>query len=283
MSRLRDDKVLDLYMEQVCKYDPVGPEEERRLVQAMKNGDTSAREKLILHNQRFVVFIAKRYMGRGVSFLDLISEGNIGLMKGLEKYEFGHDTNVCSYAIYWMRKAMWRLVLKQGRDIRIPSTAHKALRDLGKVELNLIERFGREPTREEIAAEMKIPVAKVEKILKATIPHVGLDSPIESTDGSYSRHDRIEDESMQTASELAGSIDLHGRIRELVDSLPAKKADIMRRRFGFNGEKPQTLEEIGKSYGVTREYIRQIQNRVLLQFRKKLRLRSALDQPKVSM
>lgn len=249
----------------------LSPDRRRELEAAISDGE-AAREHLIKANTRLVVSIAKRYMGRGVHFLDLIQEGNLGLMKAVEKYDYKRGFRFSTYATWWIRQTITRAIADQARTIRVPVHMIDRIRQIYKTTHDLEQKLGREPTTEELANEVKLPLAKVQWILKVSWRPLSLESPIgddeESELGMF-----IEDEYSPTPMQSAYQSLLKEKIEEVLATLSPREARVLRLRFGLDDGNSYTLEEVGQKFGLTRERIRQIEGKALRRLRHPRRAR----------
>ncbi len=263
---------LVLYLREIGETKLLTPAEEIELSQRIKKGDKKAREHMIKANLRFVVKIAHDYEGSGLPLLDLINEGNIGLMKAVERFNPAKGAKLSTYAAWWIKQSIKRALSNQSKTIRLPVHVAEKLGKIRKTINILQDLFGREPTDEEIAEELGVPAVNISKIRTASLPLVSLDQEMGSEgEGNNTFAETIGDPNAETAFEtLLGKTNV-ALIQELVRQLNQREIEVIRRRFGLNGYKEETLDEIGKRFGVTRERIRQIQNIVLAKMRQMLR------------
>jgi len=266
---LRDVSVDDpvkMYLKDIGKFPLLMADEETYLAQRMAEGDEEAKQRLSVANLRLVVSIAKRYVGRGMAFLDLIQEGNIGLLKAVEKFDYTKGFRFSTYATWWIRQAITRAIADQARTIRIPvhmvETIHKQVR----VQRQLLQEFGREPTPEEIAKEMGTSEERVREIQKIAQEPVSLETPIGEEEDSH-LGDFVEDMSAISPTESAEQRDKRERVRVELQVLTAREQQVLRLRYGIYDGQPRTLEEVGKVFNVTRERIRQIEAKALRKLR----------------
>jgi RNA polymerase primary sigma factor len=238
----------------------------KELVQLVQNGD-AARNRLIASNSRLVISIAKKYTNRGLPFIDLIQEGNIGLMRAVMKFDYRRGHKFSTYATWWIRQAVMRAIADNGRVIRLPAYMGDRITKLSLVQQNLKQRLGREPKPEEIADEMQMPVSKVKKTIRVARRPYSLDSPTDD-EGDAVLADFIPDEDSQPPEEEVTQNLLTGQLEKMLAELPAREGRILRLRFGLDGDKPYTLSEVGKKMGVTRERVRQLQSQAIRRLRR---------------
>ena len=268
-----------MYLKEIGKVPLLTAEEEIELSKQMEiGGETGkmARQRLAEANLRLVVSIAKRYVGRGMLFLDLIQEGNLGLIKAVEKYDYHKGFKFSTYATWWIRQAITRAIADQARTIRIPVHMVETINRLIRVQRQLLQELGREPTPEEIAAEMDLPVEKVREIQKVSQEPVSLETPIGEEEDSH-LGDFIQDENVQVPAEAAAYTLLREQLDEVLDTLTDRERQVLRLRFGLDDGRARTLEEVGQSFGVTRERIRQIEAKALRKLRHPSRSRKLKD------
>lgn len=270
------DDPVRLYLKEIGKVPLLTQEEEVDLAKRIEAGDEEAKKKLIQANLRLVVSIAKKYVGRGLLFLDLIQEGNLGLIRAAEKFDYHRGFKFSTYATWWIRQAITRALADQARTIRVPVHMVETINKLVKTTRALVQRLGREPTEEEIAREMEIPVEKVREILKAAQEPVSLEVPIGEEEDSH-LGDFVEDKKIVAPSEAAFQSLLHDQVREILSSLSYREQKVLSLRFGLEDRHPRTLEEVGKFFGVTRERIRQIEAKALRKLKHPSRSRKLKD------
>ena len=256
------DDPVRMYLKEIGRVPLLSAEEEVRLAKRMEQGDEEAKKQLAEANLRLVVSIAKRYVGRGMLFLDLIQEGNLGLIKAVEKFDYGKGFKFSTYATWWIRQAITRAIADQARTIRIPVHMVETINKLIRVSRQLLQELGRDPTPEEIAAAMEIPVERVREIQKVAQEPVSLETPIGEEEDSH-LGDFIEDEDAPAPAEAASYILLKEQLESVLDTLTAREEKVLRLRFGLDDGRSRTLEEVGQEFGVTRERIRQIEAKAL--------------------
>ncbi|HHX28081.1 MAG: RNA polymerase sigma factor RpoD [Bacillota bacterium] len=260
------DDPVRMYLKEIGRVALLTAEEEVELAKRMEMGDKHAKSRLIEANLRLVVSIAKRYVGRGMHFLDLIQEGNMGLIKAVEKFEFRRGFKLSTYATWWIRQAITRAIADQARTIRIPVHMVETINKLIRTSRHLIQELGREPTPEEVAEEMGITADKVRDILKIAQEPVSLETPIGEEEDSH-LGDFIEDEDAPAPVDAASFLLLREQIESVLDTLNDREQRVLRLRFGLDDGKARTLEEVGREFGVTRERIRQIEAKALRKLR----------------
>ena len=265
-----------MYLKEIGRVPLLSAEEEVRLAKRMEQGDEEAKKQLAEANLRLVVSIAKRYVGRGMLFLDLIQEGNLGLIKAVEKFDYGKGFKFSTYATWWIRQAITRAIADQARTIRIPVHMVETINKLIRVSRQLLQELGRDPTPEEIAAAMEIPVERVREIQKVAQEPVSLETPIGEEEDSH-LGDFIEDEDAPAPAEAASYILLKEQLESVLDTLTAREEKVLRLRFGLDDGRSRTLEEVGQEFGVTRERIRQIEAKALRKLRHPSRSRKLKD------
>jgi len=268
-----------MYLKEIGKVPLLTAEEEVSLAKRIERHDMEAKRKLIEANLRLVVSIAKRYVGRGMLFLDLIQEGNLGLIRAVEKFDYRKGYKFSTYATWWIRQAITRAIADQARTIRIPVHMVETINKLIRVQRQLLQDMGREPTPEEIAAEMGTTPQKVREILKISQEPVSLETPIGEEEDSQ-LGDFIEDEDATMPVEAVSEIMQKEELNNVLNTLTHRERKVIELRFGLKGEHPRTLEEVGQKFGVTRERIRQIEAKTLAKlksYRDSQRLRDFLD------
>lgn len=255
-----------MYLKEIGRVDLLSAEEEIELAKRIEDGNEEAKKRLAEANLRLVVSIAKRYVGRGMLFLDLIQEGNMGLIKAVEKFDYRKGFKFSTYATWWIRQAITRAIADQARTIRIPVHMVETINKLIRVQRQLLQDLGREPTPEEIAKDMDLTPDKVREILKIAQEPVSLETPIGEEDDSH-LGDFIEDQEATSPSDHAAYELLKEQLEDVLDTLTDREENVLRLRFGLDDGRTRTLEEVGKVFGVTRERIRQIEAKALRKLR----------------
>ena len=265
-----------MYLKEIGKVSLLTADEEIELAKRMEQGDEEAKKRLAEANLRLVVSIAKRYVGRGMLFLDLIQEGNLGLIKAVEKFDYHKGYKFSTYATWWIRQAITRAIADQARTIRIPVHMVETINKLIRVSRQLLQELGREPTPEEIAEEMKMPVDRVREILKISQEPVSLETPIGEEEDSH-LGDFIQDDNVPVPADAAAFTLLKEQLIEVLGTLTEREQKVLRLRFGLDDGRARTLEEVGKEFNVTRERIRQIEAKALRKLRHPSRSRKLKD------
>ena len=265
-----------MYLKEIGKVPLLSAEEEIELAKRMELGDQEAKKRLAEANLRLVVSIAKRYVGRGMLFLDLIQEGNLGLIKAVEKFDYRKGYKFSTYATWWIRQAITRAIADQARTIRIPVHMVETINKLIRVSRQLLQELGREPTPEEIAEEMNMPVDRVREILKISQEPVSLETPIGEEEDSH-LGDFIQDDNVPVPADAAAFTLLKEQLVEVLGTLTEREQKVLRLRFGLDDGRARTLEEVGKEFNVTRERIRQIEAKALRKLRHPSRSRKLKD------
>jgi len=270
------DDPVRMYLKEIGRVRLLTASEEVDLAQRIEAGQEEARRKLVEANLRLVVSIAKRYVGRGMLFLDLIQEGNLGLMKAVEKFDYRRGYKFSTYATWWIRQAITRAIADQARTIRIPVHMVETINKLSRVQRSLLQILGREPVPAEIADEMDIPVDRVIEIMKVAQEPVSLETPIGEEDDSH-LGDFITDEDAESPEESASFVLLREHLDRILNTLTEREAKVLKLRFGLDDGRPRTLEEVGQEFGVTRERIRQIEAKALRKLRHPSRSKKLKD------
>ena len=270
------DDPIRLYLREIGKIPLLTPEQETELAKRMSEGDEDARRQMSEANLRLVVSIAKRYVGRGMHLLDLIQEGNLGLMKAVEKFDYTKGYKFSTYATWWIRQAITRAIADQARTIRIPVHMVETINRVLRTSHSMVQKLGREPTTSEIAQELHMDVCKVEEILKIAQEPVSLETPIGEEEDSH-LGDFIQDDEASQPSEEASYTLLREQLEDVLATLTPREEEVLRMRFGLRDGKPHTLEEVGKEFDVTRERIRQIESKALRKLRHPSRSKKLRD------
>jgi RNA polymerase primary sigma factor len=270
------DDPVRMYLKEIGKVPLLSADEEIELAKRMEKGDAEAKRRLAEANLRLVVSIAKRYVGRGMLFLDLIQEGNLGLIKAVEKFDYRKGYKFSTYATWWIRQAITRAIADQARTIRIPVHMVETINKLIRVSRQLLQELGREPQPEEIAKEMNMSVEKVREIMKISQEPVSLETPIGEEEDSH-LGDFIPDDDAPAPAEAAAFTLLKEQLIDVLDTLTAREEKVLRLRFGLDDGRARTLEEVGKEFNVTRERIRQIEAKALRKLRHPSRSKKLKD------
>ena len=265
-----------MYLKEIGKIPLLSTEEEIELAKRMEKGDEEARKKLAEANLRLVVSIAKRYAGRGMQFLDLIQEGNLGLIKAVEKFDYRKGYKFSTYATWWIRQAITRAIADQARTIRIPVHMVETLNRLIRTSRQMVQELGREPTPEELAKKLDMPVERVREIKKISQDPVSLETPIGEEEDSH-LGDFIQDDNVMVPADQATFTLLHEQLMESLETLTEREQQVLRLRFGLDDGRPRTLEEVGRVFHVTRERIRQIEAKALRKLRHPSRSKKLKD------
>ena len=270
------DDPVRMYLKEIGRIKLLSPEEEQEVAKKMAEGDEAARQRMSEANLRLVVSIAKRYVGRGMQLLDLIQEGNLGLMKAVEKFDYTKGYKFSTYATWWIRQSITRAIADQARTIRIPVHMVETINRVLRTSHAMVQKLGREPTTKEIADELHIEQSKVEEVLKIAQEPVSLETPIGEEEDSH-LGDFIQDDEASQPSEEATYTLLREQLEEVLATLTPREQQVLRMRFGLVDGKPHTLEEVGKEFDVTRELIRQIESKALRKLRHPSRSKKLRD------
>ena len=270
------DDPVRMYLKEIGRIKLLTPEEEQEIAKKMAEGDEDARKRMSEANLRLVVSIAKRYVGRGMQLLDLIQEGNLGLMKAVEKFDYTKGYKFSTYATWWIRQSITRAIADQARTIRIPVHMVETINRVLRTSHSMVQKLGREPTTKEIADELHIEESKVEEVLKIAQEPVSLETPIGEEEDSH-LGDFIQDDEASQPSEEASYTLLREQLEAVLSTLTPREEQVLRMRFGLTDGKPHTLEEVGKEFDVTRERIRQIESKALRKLRHPSRSKKLRD------
>ncbi len=270
-NTMSDDPVKQ-YLKEIGSYPLLSINQEIELAKKIEEGDAQAKQLLAESNLRLVVSIAKRYVGRGLSFLDLIQEGNLGLIKAVDKFDYNKGYKFSTYATWWIRQAITRSIADQSRTIRIPVHMSEVINKTYRISRNLLQELGREPTEQELSEAMNLPIEKVREILKVSADPISLDTPIGEEDDSH-LGDFIRDDTIMGPEDAASYAVLQDQISRLLDTLTAREQRVLILRFGLKDGRSRTLEEVGREFNVTRERIRQIEAKALRKLRHPSRAR----------
>ena len=260
------DDPVRMYLKEIGKVPLLSPDEEIELAKKIELGDEEAKKKLAGSNLRLVVSIAKRYAGRGMQLLDLIQEGNLGLIKAVEKFDYRKGYKFSTYATWWIRQAITRAIADQARTIRIPVHMVETINRLVRTQRQLVQKLGREATPEELAKELDMPVERVREIMKISQDPVSLETPIGEEEDSH-LGDFIQDNNVEVPADAATYTLLHEQLMDVLSTLTEREQKVLRLRFGLDDGRPRTLEEVGRQFNVTRERIRQIEAKALRKLR----------------
>ncbi|MEE4312224.1 MAG: RNA polymerase sigma factor RpoD/SigA [candidate division KSB1 bacterium] len=272
ISESRSKQSIEKYLEEIGGYSPLPPEEEIRLARLIKKGDTAALDKLVKANLRFVISVAKEYQGQGLPLQDLISEGNLGLIKAAQRFDETRGFKFISYAVWWIRQSILQALAEQSRVVRLPLNRVGAINKIGRALEQLEKAFGREPSINEVAMKMEMTAFEVADVLKTSARHLSLDEPFKDEDGN-NLLDVIESDRYAPPDNTLMKESLQIEIDKVLETLKVREAEIIKLYFGLDGDRPLTLEEIGEHFKLTRERVRQIKEKAL----RRLRHRSRLD------
>lgn len=264
-----DERSIEIYLKEIGELPTLTPEEERELIKKAKKGDKEAREKLIMAHLRFVVNMAKHYQGYGVPLADLINEGNMGLLKALERFDPKRKVRFLSYAIWWIRQAIMKALNEQSRLIRVSSERRAKLKKIKEKEMDLLQKLGKEPTFEEVAKELGLTPEEVKKAYDMVTSEVSLDSPIYPDNEKRTLLDVLDQDALPSPEETYEQAERIKKLRDLLEELPPRDKRILNLYFGLEDGKPRTLEEIGRELGISRERVRQLKERALKTLRNK--------------
>jgi RNA polymerase primary sigma factor len=276
MDSVSLDDPVRMYLKEIGRVSLLTAQDEVTLAMAIEAGDMDSKQRLTEANLRLVVSIAKKYIGRGMSFLDLIQEGNMGLIRAVEKFDYHKGYKFSTYATWWIRQAITRAIADQARTIRIPVHMVETINKLTRVSRRLLQELGREPTDDEIAEEMGITPEKVREIIKVSQDPVSLETPIGEEEDSH-LGDFVEDREATSPSDAASLTMLHNEVEDILDTLTPRERRVLQLRFGLIDGHQRTLEEVGKRFGVTRERIRQIEAKALRKLRHPSRSKKLRD------
>ena len=275
-SELSENDPVKLYLKEIGKVPLLSPKEEKNLALRIESGDQDAKKKLAEANLRLVVSVAKRYVGRGMLFLDLIQEGNIGLIKAIEKFDYRKGYKFSTYATWWIRQAITRSIADQARTIRIPVHMVETLNRLIRTSRDMVQELGREPTVEELSVRMNLPMDRIHELLLFSQEPVSLETPIGEEDDTH-LGDFIQDSMIPVPADAVDYAMLKEQITEVLGTLTKREEQVLRMRFGLEDGHPRTLEEVGKEFHVTRERIRQIESKALRKLKHPTRSRKLKD------
>ncbi len=270
-ERTAADDSVKIYLQQIGRVKLLSADEEIELAKRIAEGDEVAKQKLIQANLRLVVSIAKKYIGRGLSFLDLIQEGNLGLIRAAEKFDYRRGFKFSTYATWWIQQSITRGIADKSRTIRLPVHMIETIGKLKRVSRELTLELGRTPTKEELAQRMGVSLAKLRLVLKATQSTISLETPLNTKDEASKIGDFLVDESMESPDSRVSNESLVSELEKILSTLRPRERDVLKLRFGLNDGNKRTLEEIGQLFGVSRERVRQIETRALNKLRKMCR------------
>jgi len=267
----RSKQSIEKYLEEIGGYSPLPPEEEIRLARLIRKGDTTALDRLIKANLRFVISVAKEYQGQGLPLQDLISEGNLGLIKAAQRFDETRGFKFISYAVWWIRQSILQALAEQSRVVRLPLNRVGAINKIGRALEQLEKAFGREPSMDEVAKKMEMTAYEVADVLKTSARHLSLDEPFKEEDGN-NLLDVIESDRYSPPDNTLMKESLQVEIDKVLSTLKPRESEIIRLYFGLDGDRPLTLEEIGEHFKLTRERVRQIKEKALRRLRHRSRL-----------
>ena len=271
VSESRSKQSIEKYLEEIGGYSPLPPEEEIRLARLIKKGDTIALDKLVKANLRFVISVAKEYQGQGLPLQDLISEGNLGLIKAAQRFDETRGFKFISYAVWWIRQSILQALAEQSRVVRLPLNRVGAINKIGRALEQLEKVFGREPSINEVASKMDMTAFEVADVLNTSARHLSLDEPFKDEDGN-NLLDVIESDRYAPPDNMLMQESLQVEIDKVLSTLKPREAEIIKLYFGLDGDRPLTLEEIGEHFQLTRERVRQIKEKALRRLRHRSRL-----------
>lgn len=271
LSETRTKQSIEKYLEEIGGYSPLTPEEEIELARRIRKNDARALDKLVKANLRFVISVAKEYQGQGLPLQDLISEGNLGLIKAAQRFDETRGFKFISYAVWWIRQSILQALAEQSRVVRLPLNRVGAINKVGRALEELEKRFGREPSMEEIAEKMEMTAFEVADVLKTSARHLSLDEPFKEEDGN-SLLDVLESDRYAPPDDSLMQESLQVEIEKVLSTLKPREAEIIKLYFGLDGDRPLTLEEIGEHFKLTRERVRQIKEKALRRLRHRSRL-----------
>lgn len=271
ITETRSKQSIEKYLEEIGGYSPLPPEEEIRLARLIRKGDTAALDKLVKANLRFVISVAKEYQGQGLPLQDLISEGNLGLIKAAQRFDETRGFKFISYAVWWIRQSILQALAEQSRVVRLPLNRVGAINKIGRALEQLEKAFGREPSMDEVAVKMEMTAYEVADVLKTSARHLSLDEPFKEEDGN-NLLDVIESDRYAPPDNTLMKESLQVEINKVLSTLKPREAEIIKLYFGLDGDRPLTLEEIGEHFKLTRERVRQIKEKALRRLRHRSRL-----------
>lgn len=271
ISESRSKQSIEKYLEEIGGYSPLPPEEEIRLARLIRKNDAAALDKLVKANLRFVISVAKEYQGQGLPLQDLISEGNLGLIKAAQRFDETRGFKFISYAVWWIRQSILQALAEQSRVVRLPLNRVGAINKIGRALEQLEKAFGREPSMDEVAMKMEMTAYEVADVLKTSARHLSLDEPFKEEDGN-NLLDVIESDRYAPPDNTLMKESLQVEIEKVLATLKPREAEIIRLYFGLDGDRPLTLEEIGEHFKLTRERVRQIKEKALRRLRHRSRL-----------